>query len=472
MSHTSRQPQPRHHILLRWADSPFVSRNRLHRLVHALVRLLLITFKEFEKNDLTLRSAALTYTILLSLVPILAMSTAVVKGLGGGNHLREIAYGYIDSLDRNRHGTTTDLKIQEPATETPPGAELESSSLTSHLREATDKLLAYVDKTNFATLGSIGIVGMFLGVILVFGNIELALNTIWHVGKSRSIARKVADYLALIVLMSVSINVAFAAGAFLTSPTLAARFETLIPFVWLQAFILQLVPVFCIALTFYVIYMFFPNTRVHTAPALLGACLAAILWIAVQNTYLRLQIGVSNYNAIYGSFATLPLFLVWMYLAWLFVLGGAQLAFACQNFHSYRLLPEPTDTARKLGAAFDIIDSVQKAHTRNMALTAEELIALNPEYSATLIQEVMGELVAAELLYISTTKAKILPAPASASQQPAIITAILGMHTADTPGGRASRQAIKAAVQSSAGLPGHSGGASGSGSLQDGPSST
>ena len=282
--------------ILVWADNSLTAQSLPLRAVHTMTRLVLITMREFGKNDLTLRSAALTYTILLSLVPILAMSTAVIKGLGGGDQLREVAYNYLDTLEVGAN--TPIFSLETVGLGEDNGEKRVPAGLTAHLRDAVGQIFDYVDKINFTTLGSLGVAGIMVSVVLVFGNIELALNTIWHVGKGRSIMRKIADYITLIVLMPISISVALTASAFISSPTLAAQFQLFIPLVWLQTLILKLVPVFAIALSFYVIYIFFPNTKVKNLPALLGALLAAILWFAVQNTYLRLQRGVSNYNAI------------------------------------------------------------------------------------------------------------------------------------------------------------------------------
>jgi membrane protein len=282
----------------------------------------------------------------------------------------------------------------------------------------------------------------------------------------------VADYLALIVLMPISINLAFAASVFLTNPTLASKFQLLIPFIWLQTLVLKLVPVFFFTLTFYIIYIFFPNTKVHTAPALLGAFLAAIFWFVVQNLYIGLQIGVSNYNAIFGSFAPLPLFLIWIYLGWLFVLGGAQIAYACQNRKSYILLPTPSEPSVRLSAAFDIMDSVQKAFSENTRLTMSGIIARQPDYTAALVQEVAERLIAAGALYISKTEDRLLPAgPVNIIDHRRIIEIILGTSTADTPGGKSSRQAIQAAAAYTSSVLGSPERESTEGNLQDGPSS-
>ena len=457
--------------LIRWADRQTPATNGILRLLHPLVRLVIITWREMNKNELTLRSAALTYTILLSLVPVLAMSTAVVKGLGGGNQLREVAYTYIATLEENG------LPIHRRQFDTLDGSstisEQQQSGLTSHLRGAIDQLFDYVDKTNFATLGSLGVAGIFVSVILVFGNIELALNAIWNVHKSRSIMRKIADYLMLIVLMPISINVALAAGAFLTSPTLASEFQLLIPFAWLQTLVLKLVPIAAIALTFYAIYIFFPNTKVHTIPALSGAVLAAILWFFVQNTYIRLQIGVSNYNAIYGSFATLPLFLVWMYLGWLFVLAGAQVAYACQHLYSYRLVPTSAEPAQQLSAALDIMEKLQNSHAKGQPLIREDLEPFHAVYSSVLVEEVTDKLVASELLHISSSTGCLLPAgPAEALGHGPVIEAIFGTETPETPGGSATKTALMNIVHSSTGLQTHGGRKTGPGNLQEEQSST
>ena len=473
--HPSSQPhQPPVRGLLRWADSREKHRISLLDLLRLPVRFLLIISREFNTNNLTLRSAALTYTILLSLVPILALSTAVVKGLGGSSQLKEAAYTYIATLDTGAVTSSIERRLEGTAAENAVPGTPASSTLTIHLREAVDKLFAYVDKTNFATLGSLGVAGIFVSVILVFGNIELALNVIWQVKKSRSIARKVADYLALIILLPISINVAFAASAFLTSPALAVHFEKLIPFLWLQTLLLKLVPVVFFTITFYIIYIFFPNTRVHTAPALVGAFLAAIVWFVVQNIYIGLQIGVSNYNAIYGSFATLPLFLVWMYLGWLSVLGGAQIAYACQNLHAYRLLPTSSEPSERLGAAFDIMDSVQKAFSENTLLTIAGLIdLLQPYHDAALVREVAEQLIAAGALHLSTGEKRLLPAgPANKRDHRLIITILLGSSAADTPGGRTSRQVIEAAADYSSLAWVSTQPESASGNLQEGPSTT
>jgi membrane protein len=429
-----------------WADGRLSDPSPLERAVHLLVRLVLITTHEFRRNALSLRAGALTYSVLLALVPILAISTAVVKGLGGGDQLHRVAYSYIDSLEENSSPPPVNLTNNISQTKTESSDQ--SENLTAHLRSAVDKLFNYVDKTNFATLGSFGVIGILLCAILVMGYIEEAMNAIWRVSAGRSPLRRITDYLTLLIIMPISINVAFAASAFLKNPALASKVDAVLPFVWLQTLLLKAAPVLIIALTFYIIYIFFPNTRVKTVPALVGSILAAILWFVAQNIFITLQVGVSKYNAIYGSFASLPLFFIWIYLGWLFILSGAQVAFACQHIKTYRLMPQSAPPSVKLSAAFDIMDTVYLAFTNNQSLTQDNLPEKLAPYSPTLLSDVLELLISRGLIHISQSDERLLPASSSEHYSGKdIIELLLGTEVPNTDGGLRSLRVVESAAQ-------------------------
>jgi membrane protein len=432
--------------LRNWADKPLTECSRFTTALHFLMRVLLITISEFKKSELSPRSSALTYTILLSLVPMLAMSTAVIKGFGGGDQLRKAAYTYIESLETSNNAVFTD-PAKSFVTQPPE----KNVNLTGHLRSAVDKLFNYVDNTNFATLGTIGVVGMLISVLLVLGHIESAMNAIWKVAAARSIPRKIADYLTLMILLPISINIAFAAIAFLKSPVLASKMDRFIPFDWLQSLLLKPVPILFITLSFYVMYIFFPNTRVKSFPAAIGATLAALLCFTVQNVYITLQLGVAKYNAIYGSFAILPLFLIWMYLGWLIILTGAQVAFAFQNVKTYRLLPVSGAPSLKLGAAFDIMDYIYTAFAASLPITALGLSNKLPHYAPVFIQDTLDVLLATGMVQNSQKDDRLLPtSPLERYDRQKIVNIILGTETTETAGGILSRKAIEAAGTASA----------------------
>ena len=434
--------------LLDWAHQPQADNSLILAKIHTVVRVLLITAKEFNKNELTIRSSALTYTILLSLVPMLAMSTAIVKGLGGGDQLRTVVYSYIDTLDQTNPMHHIDLSTTDTTAVTQEDSTVvqeneEDASITNHLRSAANQLFDYVDRTDFATLGTIGVLGILLSAILVLGNVELSMNTIWHVSSGRSLMRKVTDYLTFMILMPLSINFGFAANTILKNDTLLHKMMGVLPTVWVQTSLLYLIPLFFICLTLFLIYIFFPHTKVQPISALIGALFAGILWFVTQNIYIGLQVGVSKYNAIYGSFATLPLFLVWMFLGWVFILGGAQLAFACQRRRNYQLVEENHSPLKQLSAAIDILKSTFDAYSLEKKIEKEDLPQLCPGYSSDLLYQSLKKLTDSNLIE-TTTSERLLPAlPQENLQIRHIFSAIVGNSVPATKGGKITEELIE-----------------------------
>ncbi len=437
--------------LIAWANIPYTDNSFLLKTFHSLFRIILITFKEFSNNELNIRASALTYTILLSLVPMLAMSTAVIKGLGGGDELRQVVYSYIDTLEETIPLTHVELPGSQLTGETKPTkvtitSAQEEIHVTDQFRTAADQIFDYVDKTDFATLGTIGVLGVLLSAILVLSNIELSMNTIWHVPAGRSLLRKVTDYLTFLILMPLSINFGFAANAVLKNDALLNKLIILIPGPWVQTAILFLVPLFFITLTLFLIYIFFPNTKVKPLPALIGAVFAATLWFITQNIYIGLQIGVSKYNAIYGSFATLPLFLIWMFLGWVFILGGAQIAFACQRQQSYQLKRVIHSPLEQLSAAIDILNITYNSYNSKTKLNTKELPFHCPAYSAELLISSLKQLITSQIV-ASTEKGQLLPCtPAKKLKYKEIVSSILGNSVPETEGGKAASILIKQAT--------------------------
>ncbi|MEN8200003.1 MAG: YihY/virulence factor BrkB family protein [Thermodesulfobacteriota bacterium] len=431
---------------LHWLNMPQPDSSFLTRKLHSLLRILLITVKEFDNNKLNIRASALTYTILLSLVPMLALSTAVVKGLGGGNQLRQAAYTYLDTLEKSSlHADNLPFQ-QEPA----PGkgdeaatSEQGGESLTEHLRSGADQLFDYVDNTNFATLGTFGVLGVLVSAILVLGNIELSMNAIWHVPSGRSLLRKVTDYLTFLILLPLSVNLGFAATAVTKNEALMAMVTTFVPGPWVQTVLLLIGPLIFIILTLFLVYIFFPNTKVKPLSALIGAIFAGTLWLITQDVYIGLQVGVANYNAIYGSFATLPLFLVWMFLGWLFILGGAQLAFAHQRRNSYQLRQVNHSPTEQLSGAFDILSVIFASYKDEETLEKKDLPTHCPAYPADLLFNCLKKLIDAQIVGI-TEKGRLLPAlPAEQLHYREVITTILGNTYPETKGGETTASILK-----------------------------
>ena len=360
-----------------------------------ICRFLFIFFKEFKRDRINLRAAALTYSIVLSLVPMLALSTAVLKGMGAGDQMRQSAYRLIDNLAGEQKTTdplTLQKEIPEPkelTTPTPipePGTKTESDIKTKtgrdfsgHLYDAVDKVFNYVERTNFAALGMVGTFLLLIAVLLVINGIEEAMNAIWNVEQSRSIGRKFMNYMALMIICPLTINLGIGATAMLNTPAIAKHLDTFIPLAWMQGLLFKLIPLFLLTATFVILYLFLPNIKVKAKAAWIGGLVGAFGLMAMQKVFILLQVGVANYNAIYGSFATVPLFLLWLHSAWLVFLLGAEVAFTTQHFNNYhanghRLAPGP-----ELALAFDLVNEIYKHFNQRLDATLDGLASTTKE---------------------------------------------------------------------------------------------
>ncbi len=367
--------------LVRWAFARRTDEGGFPAALRSGARILIIMVQEFSNTHISLRASALTFSIILSMVPMLAMGTAILKGLGSGDQLKTAAYRLIDQMDPELSPAASTGSV-EPGTEiddaAPETVDSGDASLNRHLRNAVETIFNYVENTNFAALGAFGIAGLLIVIIMVLSSVEEAMNAIWHTRRGRSLFRKIMDYLALLVLLPISINIALAGDAILQSPTIMGHISTVIPATWLVQMLLKLLPFVFITLSLMMMYLFFPHVRVKTSAALSGAIFASIFWFIVQRIYVVLQVGVAKYNAIYGSFATVPLFLVWLQLGWTFILLGAVLAHAIQNHNQYSP-PGLTETPQhRLQQAFDVLLTVYNNFALARNTTMEQLLAGSP----------------------------------------------------------------------------------------------
>jgi membrane protein len=282
------------------ADVESLSRIRRH-LYHQL-RIFNLVVKGFIDNRCLLLASALTYTSLLSLVPLLALMFSILKGLGVQNRLEPML--------------------------------LEKMSAGSE--EVVAQIIGYIDRTNVKTLGALGLAGLIGTAISVIGNIELSLNRIWGVQRTRSLGRKFSDYLSVLLTFPILIVAALGLTSSIQSTTLVRAIAQIPGMSYLLLLLALLGPFFLIWIALTFLYSYLPNTNVPLRSALFGGVIAGTLWQLTQWAYVHFQVGMARYNAIYGAFAQLPIFLVWLYTSWTVVLLGAVIAFAHQNIKTYR----------------------------------------------------------------------------------------------------------------------------------------
>jgi membrane protein len=256
------------------------------------------------------------------------------------------------------------------------------------------------------------------------------------------------DYLALLILLPLSLNVALAAEAILASEKIMLHISSIIPTAWIAAFFIKLVPFVFIITTLMVMYLFFPHVKVKTGAALTGAIFAAVFWFFFQNMYIALQVGVANYNAIYGSFASIPLFLIWLQIGWTFILLGASLAYAIQHHRHYHSTEGTLSPQRRLQVAFDILHAVYENFEQRRPASLSQLSVNLPHTRCADIAAVAHQLMTGRLLrqvdtpheetFLPVTSAEKL----SASE---VVRLILGAEDLPSAGGQRATLAVEAA---------------------------
>ena len=440
-----------------WAFSPIASTNKAVDFLRICLRILLIMYQEFFRTHLAIRASALTYTIILSLVPILALSTSILKGLGNDEQLKLAATRFIEQLEppnplpQERRNTSEDATQIEPVVApalAPPSTGQGQVSKTPHLHRAVDTIFQYVNRTNFAALGILGVIGLIGVVILVLSSIETAMNAIWHTHQGRSFFRKVMDYLALLILLPISLNIALAAEAILASKTIMSRVSLIVPTAWVATFVIKLVPFVFIVTTLMIMYLFFPHAKVKTGAALVGAVFASIFWFIFQKIFIVLQVEVATYNAIYGSFAIIPLFLIWLQIGWTFILLGASLAHAIQIHPHYYVTDNTLSPQRRLQTAFDILQTVYDNFEKRLPTPFSLLNEKFPKTRCADINAVATLLIKGRLLSSSESNNEEILIPVTSVEKlraSEVVQLVLGNEVLPTMGGGLASQAIEAA---------------------------
>lgn len=256
-------------------------------------KLVLYMLRGLMEHGTMVRSAALTYYTLVSIVPVVALVFAVVKG-----------FGLADGLVQNLY------------------------SIFPQIPDIVDYVVEFAQKTLARTQGgwvaAFSLVALFWSVVSVFSSIEDAFNNIWEVQSTRSIVRKYSDYITIIVIAPLLWVVASSTSDYL-------REWLNLEQTWMMRVVGKLVSMMMAWLMFSIIYIVLPNTKVKASSAIKSAIIAGSAFIIFQWMYVSLQVWMTSYNAIYGSFAALPLFLIWVQSSWSILLLGAELSFAFQN---------------------------------------------------------------------------------------------------------------------------------------------
>lgn len=311
--------------------------------LYNVIKTIYICVQRFAKDRIANKASALTYSTLLAIVPILAIVFAIARGFGFDN-------------------------LMENQIESGLGGSTETSAyILSFVK-------SYLTQTKSGVFIGVGLVMLLWSVLNLINNMEITFNRIWQVKKGRSMYRKITDYFSMLLLMPILIVLSGGLSIFMTT-TLKSMddFTLLAP---LGKFLVRLIPFALTWLMFTALYIYMPNTKVKIKHALISGLLAGTAYQAFQFLYINSQLWVSRYNAIYGSFAALPLFLLWLQISWTICLFGAELTYAGQNIRNFSFDRDTRRITRRYRdfVAILTMSLIVKRFARNeAAYTAEEM---------------------------------------------------------------------------------------------------
>ena len=288
---------------LKWNHLPVWKRILLRQL-----RMLVTVVHEFRRDDVYLRASALTFYSLLSIVPVFALAFGIAKGFG------------------------LEATLKKQVIETATGQEV---VLNQILKFAS----LMVENTQGGLVAGVGLVFLFWTVMKLLSNIELAFNSIWGIKKSRTLTRKLSDYLSIMLITPILFIISGSLSIFISKylATLVDQDTSLSMIGPTLLSLMKISPYIFIWLAFTLIYIVMPNQNVKFKSSFVAGVIAGSGYIFLQFLFIKFQVGVASANAVYGSFAALPLFLIWLNISWLVILIGAEISYAHQNVDKYYL---------------------------------------------------------------------------------------------------------------------------------------
>lgn len=279
---------------------------RLKRTFLQILRVIALSFQDFYRDQCSLRASALTFFSLLSIVPTAAVAFGVAKGFGLDNRLEALLYEQLAGQE----------------------------TVAQRIVEFSQALL---DNTRGGLIAGVGVLILLWSVLKLLGHIEQSFNVIWQAARGRTLIRKFGDYTAIMFVCPILLLVASSATVLIAGSVrqLVDNVDFLAHLGPAIILLLRLLPFVTIWTLFTFVYLILPNTKVHFTAAITGGIIAGSAYQLLQALLVNAQIGVSQYNAIYGSFAALPLFLLWLQLSWMIVLYGAEFAYAFQHSKAF-----------------------------------------------------------------------------------------------------------------------------------------
>ncbi len=390
-------------------------------IFHNILKIIMLTVRGVQEQDLSASSRSLTYRTILSIVPMLAVIFAIARGFGFEKIVESQIFDFFNSNDfeitapisANPLSSDT-LSIQSSQLALNMPNTLESSIQNSH-QMSSDSLMHETTKFTIETLVSfvnnslehskggvfagIGVVLLLYTIVLLFTDIENSFNRIWGIKKGRPIQRRVIDYFALMLLLPIFVVINYSLTAIIQASTDSLdRFTHIITPVMGQ--VINILPFIVMIVSMTLLYKFMPNIKVKFFSALIGGIVGGIALQIFQMIYLEGQLWISKYNAIYGAFAALPLLLLWTQVSWFIVLIGSEISFATQNVQQFSFDRETKNITRRYRDFFTILIAsvIVKRFAENRSPLSAASISLKCQIPIKLTNDIIDELIKMEMI--------------------------------------------------------------------------
>ena len=353
--------------------TPLSELSRGKTFIFKQLRILVIATQGFLNDKVQLRASALTFYSLLSVIPVVAIAFAISKGFGLEDNLKQLIFEKFQSQEQvlNWMQTEADNAIK-PAQGAP--------------------------------IAGIAVVILFWSVMSLLNHIESSFNHIWQIRSSRPWYRKFTDYLTIMLIAPVFIILSSGVTTFIITklPEYMSSAPILDFFKPVISFLFKFTPYLINWITLTILFIIMPNAKVKFVPALISGIIAGTILQGIQWLYIDLQFGIAKLNAIYGSFAAVPLFIIWLQSSWSVVLLGAEITFANQNISRYEMESEALNISNYQKRALVLM--IMHLIIRNFSLgekpISAEFIAANLKIPVRLARDILQDLSSANLVSI------------------------------------------------------------------------
>lgn len=373
------------------------------------LKVLFLAYKGFTDDRVRMRASALTFFSLLSVVPILAMAFGIAQGFGLEEELERQLSSYFSGQE-----------------------EILQQSLTY-----ANNLLA---NTKGGLIAGVGVILLIYSVMELLMHIERSFNDIWYIKTERPLVRKFTDYIAIIIFGPVLLIASNSLTVYVAAEirSITESVEVISFFKGIIFPLLRTLPYLVIWILFTLLYMIMPNISVKLKAAIIAGILAGTAFLVTEWAMIQFQINVSEYNAIYGSFSILPLFLIWLQLSWLIVLFGGELSYAIQNIKEYEYERANINYSHQnlRMAGLLIMTKISRKFANNEGATEFSELFNTLKIPQRYLKHVLNTLVESQLaseVISNSTHSSYLPAVDVNKLTPAVVLERLNRHGENDP---------------------------------------